>query len=212
MIGNNSKSQISKLKSQNLGVGGFTIMEMVVVMGIFSIASLYSLNVFVRSNQVQKRIANTSRLETDGRYTLETIAREFRLGAVDYGFYGSNGYNPAFYSRGPLALRDVNNQPIRFRLWKRADNSIAVLVSYGKENPALSDYQDITPSGLTVNKMYFYVTPKFDPNGLDASNNFKSNLQPQMTMIMETQTINTAVGETKISNFQTTVTSRSYKR
>ncbi|MBT4335206.1 prepilin-type N-terminal cleavage/methylation domain-containing protein, partial [bacterium] len=65
---------------------GFSMMEMVLVLGIFAIATTYALSIFTQSNTVQKRTANIQRSISDARYVLEVMAREFRMGTVDYSY------------------------------------------------------------------------------------------------------------------------------
>ena len=98
MIGNNKK--------------GFTLIETVIVLGIFSIATTYAISIFIQSNTVQKRTANIQRSTSDARYVLEVMAREFRMGTVDYDYY-DGGSIPVPVDT--LALRDENNSPVIFK-------------------------------------------------------------------------------------------------
>ncbi|PIT90315.1 MAG: hypothetical protein COU22_02845, partial [Candidatus Komeilibacteria bacterium CG10_big_fil_rev_8_21_14_0_10_41_13] len=73
-----------KVKKQS----GFTLIEVVVALGIFSIATTYAIGIFVQSNQVQRRTANVQRVLSDARYVLEVMAREVRMGEIDYDYSG----------------------------------------------------------------------------------------------------------------------------
>ncbi len=66
---------------------GFTLVEILLVMGIFSTTLLLVTNIFVGSTRLQQRTIVTQRLTGDARFTLETIARAVRTGTVDYDFY-----------------------------------------------------------------------------------------------------------------------------
>ncbi|MFH1028326.1 MAG: type II secretion system protein, partial [Pseudomonadota bacterium] len=67
--------------------GGFTLMEILLVLGIFSTTLLLVINIFVSSSNLQQRTIVAQRLTADARYTIETIARAVRSGTVDYDFY-----------------------------------------------------------------------------------------------------------------------------
>lgn len=71
---------------------GFTLMEIILVLGIFSTTLLLVVNIFVGSAKLQQRTIVAQRLTADARYTLETMARSVRSGAIDYQFY--NGESP----------------------------------------------------------------------------------------------------------------------
>lgn len=66
---------------------GFTLVEILMVLGIFSTALLMVVNIFVTSTRLQQRTLTAQRLSADARFTLETMARAIRSGTVDYDFY-----------------------------------------------------------------------------------------------------------------------------
>ncbi|MFH0853648.1 MAG: type II secretion system protein [bacterium] len=66
---------------------GFTLMEIVLVLGIFSTSLLLVMNIFTTSANLQRRTLLSQRLTRDARYTMETMARSVRMGTVDYDFY-----------------------------------------------------------------------------------------------------------------------------
>jgi prepilin-type N-terminal cleavage/methylation domain-containing protein len=66
---------------------GFTLVEILLVMGIFSTTLLLVVNIFVGSTRLQQRTIVTQRRTSDARFTLEIMARSIRSGTVDYDFY-----------------------------------------------------------------------------------------------------------------------------
>jgi type II secretory pathway pseudopilin PulG len=66
---------------------GFTLMEIILVMGIFSTAVLMVMTIITTSTKVQHRTIVSQRLTADARYTVETIARTIRSGRLDYDFH-----------------------------------------------------------------------------------------------------------------------------
>lgn len=189
---------------------GFTIMETVLVLGIFSIATTYAIGIFVQSNTVQKRTANIQRLTADARYVLEVMAREVRMGTIDYSY---NGYTlPLVGPQTVLAIKDEDNQPLRFR---RAESNgrFAVQVCSGNDLYCLvpANWLDITPSDLTVERLAFYLAPPDNPFSWQLPDYYYDE-QPRATIILETKSLVAGDIEQHYSHFQTTVSSRSYQR
>lgn len=201
---------LKKLKKQL----GFTLMETVIVLGIFSIATTYSISIFVQSNTVQKRTANIQRLISDARYVVEVMAREVRMGTIDYTFdqYTLPLDNPENF----LAILDEDNQPVRFRRFEVEVGRWAVQICLGNDIFCNNDnnWQDITPDDLTVERLDFYISPAKDPfSWQDDILGYWFDQQPIVTIVLETKSLlGSNSVEQHISHFQTTVSSRSYKR
>lgn len=205
---------MSKSNNQHLrNKSGFTIMETVMVMAIFVIAATYALALFVRSNTVQKRTANIQRTLADARYALEVMAREFRMGNIDYQYYG--GLLPAMPISGDgatLALLDSENNPIRFRRTETAPNSGRYVIQLYNETSG--QWYDLTPEDLNVTRLDFYLAPGQDPFNWQTGG-YASNEQPVATIILETEGLFVEGGtlsQPRQSHFQTTVASRKYAR
>lgn len=189
---------------------GFTLIEAVVALGIFAIATTYAVSIFVQSNQVQKRTANIQRITADARYVLEVMSREVRLDHLDYNYTGY--VLPLDGVQTELALLDVNNQPIRFKRFDDGAGRFSVQVCAGGECDN-NIYYDITPKDLSVEKLAFYISPGQDPFVWDVDlAGYANNQQPRVTMVMETKSLQADLPTPQIINFQTTVTERKYAR
>lgn len=199
-------SLIEKVKSG----AGFTLIEAVVALGIFSIATTYAVSIFVQSNQIQKRTANIQRITADARYVLEVMSREVRLGHLDYNY---SGYTlPLDANQAELALLDVNGQPVRFKRFDEGTGRFTVQVCEGA-GCASNLYYDITPKDLSVEKLNFYISPATDPFVWDLGQAmYSNNEQPRVTIVMETKSIRPDLPTPQVINFQTTVTERKYAR
>ncbi len=194
MIGNNKK--------------GFTLIETVIVLGIFSIATTYAISIFIQSNTVQKRTANIQRSTSDARYVLEVMAREFRMGTVDYDYY-DGGSIPVPVDT--LALRDENNSPVIFKKMNSSGRE-AIQVCYDSEECVSGQWLDITPSTVKVDRLAFYISPNEDPFTWQVGIGFGNNNQPRVTIILETKSNIEDSAKLHESHFQTTVSSRKYER
>jgi len=196
--------QNSKLKTQKCSAG-FTIMETIMVLGVFTIATTYALAIFVQSNTVQKRTANIQRTLVDARYVMEVMAREFRMGQIDYDYYGGPLPSPA----AELYLLDINNNPVRFRRFvnEQSGNGTVQLFFGG-------NWLDVTPPDLNISRLDFYLSPPEDPFVWNGSG-YNSNQQPALTIILTSKSLHQEGGllqDPREGHFQTTVTSRKYVR
>ncbi len=222
------KAQISKLKVQNhvrfgfwiLDFGfprrgrrprrGFTLMEIVVAMFIFSLASVIIASIFVNVQRVQQRIRNVQTTSTDARYLLDVLAREIRSDTVDYPSYTAPG-SPCTLTPLPppacLLLLGSNKQPVWFRKAVALTCGSTDCVQISRDRGVT--WKTITSPNLSVDLLNFYVTPLTDPF---AQSGTPPDVQPQVTIVLSLSTVDAKV-ENRLSTYlQTTVTSRAYVR
>jgi len=190
---------------------GFTLVEMIVALGIFSVATTYAIGIFVQSNSVQKRTANLQRLVADARYTLEVMAREVRLGHIDYQYYQDQGISldamPLTQEGAILAVRDADNNQILFR------RALAQSSRYVAQVYAGGAWLDVTPEDLSVERLSFYISPAQDPFIWDSGLvDYPSDQQPLVTIVLETKSLHPDLETEKISHLQTTIATRKYVR
>ncbi len=191
---------------------GFTLVETVVALAVFSVATTYAVSVFVQSNTVQKRTANVQRVLADARYALEVMAREVRLGSLDYDYYLTQDIDlnnmPLTQNNAILAVRDADNSQILFRRAQSAQAGRYVIQVY-----ASGQWLDITPEDLSVVRLSFYIFPAQDPfSWNDQLNGYQTDEQPRVTIILESKSLHPDLAEAKATSLQTTVTTRKYVR
>ena len=66
---------------------GFSLMEIVVFLAIFSTTALIAVDLFLTITRVQRQVRNVQAVQTDARFALEAMGREIRIGAIDYDYY-----------------------------------------------------------------------------------------------------------------------------
>jgi len=220
MTGNKDLGKKSLIFKRFKNSLGFTLIEMMIAMSLFGIATVYSVNIFAQSHRVQKRTANIERVISDARYTLEIMAREVRMDVIDYAYggYPSPLFEPEDVQKWQteLALIDVNNEPIRFRrIFRQNPDRWSVQFCKGAAMCEAGIYYDVTPEGLSVEDLRFYITPAENPfalNQLLEPPVYYSHDQPLITIIMKIKSLHPELKEEKISVFQTTITPRKYFR
>jgi prepilin-type N-terminal cleavage/methylation domain-containing protein len=191
---------------------GITLMELLVVMGIFSIVVTLSSSIFLQSNRAQRRVLTATAAQADLRFVLEAIVREVRSGSIDYARYASSGGVSVPTER--LILKNANGQREEFFL----DRTVGVCPTGVTQCVAMSldgsAAQSLTSLGVNVDRLTFYVTPQLDPFTPDpATGLFSSNKQPTVTIAIRVTTVGGQARQDPVTyTAQTTVASRNYVR
>lgn len=191
---------------------GVTLMELLVVLGVFTMTTSMSTAIFLQANQVQRRVLAITSAQADLRFALEAMVREVRSGGIDYAFYENTmGGVPIpsdiLVATNPFGQREeffvehsstVCPEPVQ--------NCIALSLDGSAPQP-------LTSRSIDIEQLVFYISPSLDPFILDkASGQYKSDLQPTVTIYIKGRTTNPKVDENVSLSAQTTVTVRSYVR
>ncbi len=190
---------------------GLTLMEILVVMGVFSLTVTIASTVFLLVNQAQRRVLAITAAQADLRFAMEAIVREIRGGQIDYATYeGAQGGIATPTDR--LIVKSASGSRLEFY----ADTSPSVCPSGIVKCLSVKvngTSQSLTSSGVLLEKLVFYITPGADPFTIDpASGLYKSNAQPTVTMAIQIKTTGPKQLDVVTMNAQTTVTSRLYAR
>lgn len=199
---------------------GFTFMEMIVVVALFSILVVATGDIFMRANRTQKKTAALQRLQDDARYLMQKITSEVQAGSIDFSAYTyAQSCNSAQQSaiepiggNDQLALRRFDGTRLHI---KKMDENCAD----GLSTPCLAVSDDnaswsaASSKGIKVESLQFYIFPDKDPfTYCDDTAAYLRDDQPRVTVAL---TASAAVaGSAKPARFsvQTTVASREYKR
>ena len=196
----NTQTEEQKNRRTKKETSGFTLIEMLITLAVFTTALTTLANIFLFANRSQRKTQAVQQSQTDARFALEVMAQQVRRGQIDYGHYGGIiTANP----QPVLALLDRGANRIQFRLNVSAGQGS---VQISQDNGA--SWTDLTPPDISVSTLSFYLSPATDPFAANPS----TNDQPLVTIAMST--LNTAVeGATLRPTFlQTTVSSRQYLR
>lgn len=190
---------------------GFTLLEMVIAIGIFSLAVVVLLQIFLTTSRAQQKSSVVLDTQAQARYALEVISRQIREGYIDYSYYTSplpdanaDGISDA---QSELALVDLNNQQTIFKLSSLncpKDSSPCL-----KMTSAGVDY-NLSGQGLKVLNLGFYISPTTDPFVPDFKPSFGN--QPKVTVTMGLQSVGNKPELQATAFLQTTISSRYYKR
>lgn len=191
---------------------GFTLIEVLIASSIFVTVTVLVSDIFVRTNEVQRRTQGIQTTATDARFAFESMAREVRLGEIDYTYYG--GTVDVAGGETDLAITTTNQDKVRFGLQTGAVcpvGSTSCLAVCLVDTCAAGDWQPLTPKGINVTNLLFYIYPDVSPFVVVGSG-FPNNSQPRVTMLMTTENITTDDVSKAVFTIQTTVSTRVYKR
>ncbi|MDP2676438.1 MAG: type II secretion system protein [bacterium] len=142
-----------KNKHQNGNTSGFTLIEMIVAIGIFTIAMLISTGAILSISAAQKRAAAIQNVQDNIRFALETMAKEARLG---YSFHCGSAIDEVLTDP-----RDCGGGGPSFTFF----NARGEVVSYQLRNgqierwsgPPDNTFFPVTSQNASIDRLDFYV-------------------------------------------------------
>ena len=189
---------------------GLTLMELLVVLGVFSLTVAMASAIFIQSNRAQRRVLSLTSAQADLRFALESIVHEVRGGQIDYAAYASSSGISIPTDR--LYVKSADGDHLEF---------------YAETNPTVCPVgvakclavkvggvpQSVTSTGVLLENLTFYVSPQTDPFLVDeATGLYTSDQQPLVTVAMRIRTGGSKTEDPAELDAQTTVASRTYAR
>ena len=145
---------------------GFTLVETLVAVGIFSLVISVAVGIFVGSSSSQKKIVELFDTQREASYLMETVSRELRMAtAISDGTDGNNDQQNN--SDSEIEFTNYENILIKYC---RADSSGAC---DGGGDYFARDGEIINSSSIKITNLIFYTSESF------------TNIQPVITMAMK---------------------------
>ena len=163
MSGNNLKRKTPHLlrgqKQDKVGLtpkkgAGFTLMEILVALSIFSLLVVVIINVFLLALSSQRQASFRQKTLASLRFATETIAQQIRTSEIDYSYYG--GQIPTTPTNA-LALIDQNGRKIRYTLASSGINLEIITDGISEKDLLTSDEE------VAVLDLDFYIAPLTSP-------------------------------------------------
>ncbi|MCD4705934.1 type II secretion system GspH family protein [bacterium] len=197
---------IKKLKNNQRG---FTLMEMIVVLAIFTITISIDSDIFITSITAQRKIIIRQKLFSNARYLTELMSRYIKIGTVSYGDF--SGAVPICGDE--IYIRDNDNVKTFFKLCDTTA-TCAESCPTGVEKCLImsidegANWESVTPKGVEVDDLKFYITPLTNPfigGGPD--------VQPRVTISLKLKNNSDLSTSYQLETLvQTTVSTRIYDR
>ncbi len=183
--------------------GGYTIVEMIITVGIFSLAFVAISAIFIGFTNAQSRASTSTSLLNEGNYVLSSIANDIRNSAVDY---TSVNCGVVAGSTANICLKHFDGRYIVYK-WDSPSSNVLVCTANA---PSVCDPNNTTDttkwtvknaSFIKVTSLKMYAYPASPPS-------VSTPFQPEVTTQM---TISSGAGRAAQSyDLQTTVVSRVY--
>lgn len=172
---------MTKFKTRNSVQSGFTLVEVVVAVFVFLTAIIIASGTFVSAISLQRRALNMKKVEENGRFILEMMAREIRFANPIYApdrFFSSEDFNFEHPVNGQVEYSLRDKKARRYAVTQGADTFIS------------------SPD-VEVTRMLFYIS----------GNTANDDKQPRVTIILSLRAGGSS-REAATIDLQTTVTQR----
>jgi len=141
---------------------GFTLMEILVTLAIFSTALVIIANIFVLSSRAQQKTSTIEKVQSDARFSMESMVREVRAGSIDYLRYGGAvGLTSAPVEE--LNILDVAGRHLSFFKSACDTPEERQCLKVSLEENGEETIADVTNAYAKVSDLKFYISPLSDP-------------------------------------------------
>ncbi len=141
---------------------GFTLLEIIVAMAIFTVAVLIGISSLLLFIDGQKKALAIQSAYDNLRFTLETISKDLRVGnnyqCGDYSFLDQPVPNDCDYSHSgdnQISFVDKNNNWVTYRF---NNNAIEKFVNHAPSYVEAPNFTAITGTDVVIDSLRFYVS------------------------------------------------------
>ena len=104
---------------------GFTVIEMIITMAVFSIVLGVIIQIFIFTSRTQRSGRSVQEAYAEARTVVETMSREIQNGSIDYSYYTGDPPPESLNAAvNVAALRDSQGQAVRFRCVNQGTNDL----------------------------------------------------------------------------------------
>lgn len=205
----------------------FTVIEIVIVMAIFSIVLGVIIQIFVFTTRTQRQSRSVQEAYAQGRAAVEALAREVQNGSVDYLYYADelNGSQLTTQPVSVAALRDSLGAEVQLRCVEHlAEGGVQACSAATPElgqvqlcrgsGCSSGSWAGVTDEATDVTSWRVWLGPVDDPFRRDPANPaaYLANVQPWVTASIVVQPTSVAGSQPDPVRLQATVSSRTYLR
>ena len=151
----------SKSQSPSTYNQGFTLIELMVSLGILILVLLSAMGIYLRVIGTREQSLGDLNIQEEGQYIMGLIVKDIRAGQIDYSSYVGDLDEP----EDELMLLDSADDEIRYKSDLTGSGNCAgsrCVLKRCKGNPC-GDYQNITMTDISLERLDFYVNPTSNP-------------------------------------------------
>lgn len=169
---------------------GFTLLEMIVSIGIFSISIIASINIMIGVSNAQIKSADLQAIQDNIRFSLELITKEMRTG---------RNYNLSSFCAPTGSEISFDTATGQKRIYYLDPVKKAIMRIRGVPNPTCSNAIQFTAEEVFIDR--FFLTLRGQTAG-------PSDGQPMITISLKISSVDPKFGPQTNMNLQTTVVQR----
>jgi len=198
MIGNKKDKNIKTSNKQ-----GFTLMEVLVSVTLFSIIILSATNIFKLAIDAQRNAIATQNVQESLKYFLEVTAKEIRMAQKSEGVCPQVPFDEIYYVEHITATEDILSfknfygECVDYFLAHDGDSQRFVI---RRKTGSLAQSDFISPAKININDLHFYL----DVGAIS------SPKQPRVTLNLNANSLDSGKLKSNMT-LQTSITSRYYK-
>ena len=162
----------------NVSEAGFTLLELIVAIGVFSAVISASTGIFISTLTAQRKAIALQNVQDNIRFAAESMAKEIRTGKN----FSVNG-------EAQLNFTNAAGASVIYRLAGAAIE---------KSSDSGATFLPITADNIEVAVLKFYLTGETEGDGL----------QPKITITAKTRSKNVKIAEQSEMNLETTISAR----
>lgn len=181
---------------------GFSLIEVLVAITLFALVSVTVSGIFVNVNSLQQNTASLERLQNDGRYILEKLAREIRGRRIDYKAMRDQNFISDISTSTQTLIFKPDEQDVSVEIYWNAGDLI-----YSVDIEGVVESASLNASDVKVAEVKFVVQPGDDPT-ID----FFPGIQPRVTVLLKLENRDVVPKYRKELTLQTTISSKFYSR
>lgn len=187
---------------------GFSLMEMLIVITLFSLMMLVVTQTFSSFNLLHRKIANKAVVSQELRFAMELLVRVTRNHEISY--------SPPPASRASeLHLLQPNGPEMAIKRSSVGDpvcGDLPTVACLVLSTDGGLTWVPITGKKIHVEQFDVYVRPSASPFELSGATTYPNNTQPFVTLHLRMRYMAERVQEQQVLETQTSVSSRVYKR
>lgn len=199
---------------QFLKSAGFTLIELMVSMGILVIAVMSAMGIYINVIGTREKGLGQLNIQEDGQYLMILIVKDVRASMIDYDNYGESKDCGAVPENGlvdMLCLKDFDGNEIRYKttLTERACASDRCIIKRCKDSDCEEvDYQSITMTNVSIERLDFYINPTSDPFFAGST----TYTHPRATIVLKLKSLIEKTGQKELVLQQTVPQRYTYKK
>lgn len=139
---------------------GFTLVEMIVSLGIFALVMVVAMGAFLKISDVNKRAQNVKNAVNNVNFTLEAMSRELRTG-TNYVVTTSSGVLSAVGEQVTfIANYTPAGAPVYYAYRRAVVGGRGVIQKGSSNTPIVSVFTDVTAPSVDIKTFQYILSPK----------------------------------------------------